>query len=68
MIYRSSSENFNPRSPRRERHGRKGYKMKIETFQSTLPEKGATMAISAFEAAFVFQSTLPEKGATSARA
>ena len=57
--------NFNPRSPCGERPITKPCSTKLLVFQSTLPVRGATLALSVLRAQFpLFQSTLPVRGAT----
>ena len=56
---------FNPRSPRGERHLKPRYRRKSRIFQSTLPAGGATPLRLHLQAIGRFQSTLPAGGATS---
>ena len=56
---------FNPRSPRGERHLKPRYRRKSRIFQSTLPAGGATSFQWSQTSRFgTFQSTLPAGGAT----
>ena len=57
--------NFNPRSPRGERHSTKANNLTLYPFQSTLPSRGATKTRFQLDVLPEFQSTLPSRGATS---
>ena len=56
--------NFNPLSPQRERLSLREIEFDHETFQSTLPAKGETIAFWTPAEHIRFQSTLPAKGET----
>ena len=56
--------NFNPRSPYGERQVFPGQKVINKEFQSTLPLRGATDEMGAYDRWEIFQSTLPLRGAT----
>ena len=59
-------QDFNPRSPRGERHHPDAGGDENTIFQSTLPARGATSRVTPARcAADGFQSTLPARGATS---
>jgi len=58
---------FNPRSPRGERHRFQKRTGAQSVFQSTLPTRGATRVFREYRAYRVFQSTLPTRGATPGR-
>ena len=57
-------QNFNPRSPRGERHLVNIIILRKNLFQSTLPARGATKVSAAGRPVLKFQSTLPARGAT----
>ena len=59
-----SRSDFNPRSPHGERLGTQKTRDQRETFQPTLPARGATRRFAFFDAAIQFQPTLPARGAT----
>ena len=61
---RSIWANFNPRSPHGERRLKAGRQREMNTFQPTLPARGATPSIRGFVKALAFQPTLPARGAT----
>ena len=57
--------NFNPRSPHGERHPPDESWERTQSFQSTLPARGATFSfVNSGYLAVRFQSTLPARGAT----
>ena len=59
------ASHFNPRSPHGERPCGKRFQIKRRRFQSTLPARGATDAVTIVSSGGrVFQSTLPARGAT----
>ena len=62
-----SMTNFNPRSPHGERLEIARECAEYETFQSTLPARGATRSGISGETEPLFQSTLPARGATHRR-
>ncbi len=55
---------FNPRSPCGERQAMTETAQQPNTFQSTLPMRGATVSLSLVNIFRLFQSTLPMRGAT----
>ena len=58
------SSNFNPRSPHGERPATPHAIVRMVTFQSTLPARGATQSSTFITHLSAFQSTLPARGAT----
>ena len=62
---RQDTEHFNPRFPHGERRGQCEYCGSVQTFQSTLPARGATQKpILSLVPTILFQPTLPARGAT----
>ena len=55
---------FNPRSPHGERPAHSNPAGASQSFQSTLPARGATRRLMSYMQSSVFQSTLPARGAT----
>ena len=64
FIARIRIQNFNPRSPHRERPYLIGLQYEKYIFQSTLPSQGATNSSTVATRSWIFQSTLPSQGAT----
>ena len=61
-------ENFNPRSPRGERRGRRVQHVGTSTFQSTFPSRGTTGDLYVYAYSVeIFQSTFPSRGTTFAQ-
>ena len=58
---------FNPRSPRGERHGQRGLLCKGEEFQSTLPARGATIPYNAERQGGVISIHAPREGSDTHR-
>ena len=56
------SENFNPRSPRRERRPQKVPVVMLFVFQSTLPEKGATISARDIDTTGLISIHAPREG------
>ena len=63
-VYRHKSNHFNPRSPHGERRLTFMVSKAMNTFQSTLPARGATILTIKTTRQRAFQSTLPARGAT----
>ena len=64
LVEQIMEQNFNPRSPHRERPLIKSRTPYSDLFQSTLPSQGATFNSAILKAKRTFQSTLPSQGAT----
>ena len=60
----NNDAHFNPRSPHGERRKGKAPLNRKQSFQSTLPARGATEQAFLRTASIAFQSTLPARGAT----
>ena len=64
VILPAHRNHFNPRSPHGERPAHSNPAGASQSFQSTLPARGATRRLMSYMQSSVFQSTLPARGAT----